>query len=695
MRRPSLAAALLLLFAALACQARGEAVPPSKPPPSAGPSQVAQAFLSLWQAGRYEEMYDLISREAQARISRKDFADLHRRLLDEALATSLTIEAGEREGDAFPFRLVLRSSFFGDIELQGRLPLVQEEGRWQVAWQPSVLVPGMDYGDTVRLFVKDARRGTIYDRKGRPLAMDAPVPVVGIVPSLVHDPEATAAALARALGLSVADVRQRMEADVPDYYFVPIAYLPYDTSEEALEPLYRLIDLGVVVRREVRRVYPYGDSAAHVLGYLREVTPEELEGLKGQGYRPGDLVGAAGIEGVFQDELAGQKGGTLAVVTPDGQVKTVVARKEPRPGLDVHLTIDIDIQRLAEATLGQELGAVIVMDPRDNSVLALASYPRFDPNDFVRGLSSQEAQALLTDPKEPFLNRPLMATYPTGSVFKVVTMAAGLERGGYTPDSRLPCPPVWYGLGPAYPKRNWQSVDRGLLTLAQGLMASCNPVFYQIGLTLDRIDPHILPDFARAFGFGAPTGIGLPEAAGLVPDPEWKEEALGEPWYAGDTVNLSIGQGFLLATPMQIANAYSAIAADGVLRRPLLVHKITDQEGRVVKEFQAEVIGRLPISPTTLAAIREGLRLVTQDPGGTTYAVFAGTGLDVVGKSGQAEDLAFGYDHVFFVAYGPRTAPTYLVLSALERGISSARQAAPIVRDVFLGLLKGSLAQRR
>ncbi len=673
--------------------------------PQAGPEEIAQAFFRLWQEGHYESMYDLLSQEAQARIARQDFLSLHRQLMEEATATSLTIHREEtrpdaEEGKVVAFRLVLHTAFFGDIELRGGLPLVREEGpqggpRWRVAWHPSVLVPGMDYGDSVRLFIKDARRGTIYDRQGRPLALDAEVPVVGVVPALVEDPAATALALSRALGLPLDEVHRRMEADVPEYYFVPVAYLPYDTGEAALEPFYRLIDLGVVVRKEVRRLYPYGPSAAHVLGYLREITAQELAERKDEGYRPGDLVGAAGLEALFQDELAGEKGGTLAIVGPDGRVKEALARKEPRPGLDVHLALDIHVQRLAEAALGQEVGAVIVMDPRDNSVLALASFPRFDPNAFVRGLSPQEAHALLTDPTKPFLNRALMATYPTGSVFKVVTMAAGLERGGFTPESRLPCPPVWYGLGPAYPKRNWQSVDRGLLTPAQGLMASCNPVFYEMGLTLDRIDPHILPEFGRAFGFGAPTGIGLPEAAGLMPDPEWKEEALGEPWYSGDTVNLSIGQGFLLATPIQIANAYSAIAAGGVLRRPLLVTKVTDQEGRVVKEFRAEEIRRLPISPTTLAAIQEGLRLVTQNPGGTTYGVFAGAGLDVVGKSGQAEDLAFGYDHVFFVGYGPRSSPAYLVLSALERGTSSARQAAPIVRDVFLGLMRGGLAYAR
>ncbi len=693
------AALLLITFLAIALTACNAKTQAPINIPEDDPMAIADTFLTLWQQGRYDAMYDLISPEAQLGIRKEEFVALHKELVEESTATSIEIQMGEpEEGPTVPFRLVLHTTFFGDVTVEGQLHLQKESpsrGRWRIAWAPSTLAPGLDYGDRIRLFIKDPPRGTIYDSRGRPLAVDAHVPVVGIVPQLVSDREATAAALASTLNMSIARVRELMATNAPEYYFVPIAYLPYNTTDEALEPFYRLIDLGVVVRKEIRRTYPYGDSASHVIGHLMEISPEELERLKGHGYRPGDLVGAAGIEGRFQKELAGEKGGTLAIVKANGQMGTIIAHKEPKRGLDVHLTLDIDVQRLAERALGREAGAVIVMNPRENFVLALASYPRFDPNVFIDRLSRAEAESLLNDPSQPFLNRALMAAYPTGSVFKVVTMAAGLERGGYTAQSRLPCPPVWYGLGPNYPKRNWQSVDRGLLTPAEGLMASCNPVFYQIGLTLDYIDPNILPQFARAFGFGAPTGLGLPEAPGLVPDPQWKEATLGEPWYTGDTVNLSIGQGFLLATPIQVANAYSALAAGGILRKPLLVLKLTDSEGHIVEEFFAEEIGRLPISPTTMAAIQEGLRLVTQNPGGTTYSVFAGTGLDVVGKSGQAEDMAFGYDHVFFVAYGPQTNPGLLVLSSLERGTSSARQAAPIVRDVFLGVTRGAFVLRQ
>jgi len=339
-------------------------------------------------------------------------------------------------------------------------------------------------------------------------------------------------------------------------------------------------------------------------------------------------VGAFGLEASLEEELAGERGGILATITPEGTIARTIAEKPEKPGLDVHLTLDIDVQRRAEEALGERVGSMVVLDPRDNSLLALASFPRFNPNDFIAGLSQEKFEQLTNDPRQPFLHRPLLAAYPPGSTFKVVTMAAALERGGFSPGSTFPCSPVWYGLGPEFPKRNWQSVDRGFLTPAEGLMASCNPVFYEMALALDGIDPNILPEFARAFGFGQPTGIrGLEEAEGLVGDPHWKEENQGEPWFSGDSVNMGIGQGFLAVTPIQIANAYAAIANGAVLRQPLLIRKFSTPDGVVAQEFGAEEIRQLPISEGTLAAIREGLTLVTQNPGGTAYQVFAGSGI--------------------------------------------------------------------
>jgi penicillin-binding protein 2 len=483
--------------------------------------------------------------------------------------------------------------------------------------------------------------------------------------------------------MSESDVRAQVETDLPSYYFIPIKTLPYGTSAEELDKFYALSDLGVVMREEAQRIYPYGDSAAHVLGYMSEITEEQLEELKDTGYGPGDMIGAFGLEAQFDEALAGERGGSLATITPEGTSARTIAEKPARAGKDIGLALDIDVQKAVEGILGERVGSIVVMDPRDNSVLALVSYPRFSPQAITDGLSAEEYNKLANDEGQPFLHRPLLATYPAGSTFKPVTLAAGLEKGGVSAGETFHCVPVWKGLGEEFPKNNWQTVDRGYLTPAQGLMASCNPVFYEIALRLDLTDPKILPDFARGFGYGQLTGInGLDEAPGVVPDPDWKEENHGEPWYSGDSVNMGIGQGFLLVTPLQLANAFSAIADGGVLRKPLLVRSIAEPGGAAAQEFTAEEIAPLPVSEGTLAEIRYGMTLVIQNPGGSSYGIFPSS-LDAAGKSGTAEDLAFGADHVFFAAYARSSAPSVVVLVALEEGKLGSIEAAPKARDVL------------
>jgi penicillin-binding protein 2 len=222
-------------------------------------------------------------------------------------------------------------------------------------------------------------------------------------------------------------------------------------------------------------------------------------------------------------------------------------------------------------------------------------------------------------------------------------------------------------------------------------MASCNPVFFDIAATVDPIDENILPQFARAFGYGTFSGINaLDEAPGVVPDPKWKEDNIGDAWYTGDAVNMAIGQGFVLVTPIQIANAYSSIASSGALRKPLLIKSISDPGGAAVQEFEAEVVAPLPVSPGTLDTIRQGLTLVTHSPGGTSYQVFAGARVDAAGKSGTAEDISFGRDHVFFVAYANRGDPSILALAALETGESGSREAGPMVRRLLETVITGA-----
>jgi len=696
-------AALLLTAAVLLAPAcgGGESSGPTEAPKT--PEETAERFLSLWKDGEYDNMYGLLSSESQASIERQKFIDRYQAITEEARITGLDYDlrpSPSGKETEVPFTVTFHTSFFGDIQQENTIPLIREEApvpvatgekprtrqEWRVQWSPSLFFAELDDRTLVHFFTQVPRRGGIYDRNGAELAVDASVPVIGIVPDQITDREATISRLAAALGISEADVRAKVEADVPSYYFVPVKTLPYGTPPEELVKYHEMVDLGVVVRDQTMRVYPNGDSLAHVLGYMTEVTEEELKDLAPKGYQPGDRVGAFGIEGQFEETLAGERGATLATITPEGSVARTIAEKPSVPGKDIFLTIDINVQKTAEAALGDRVGSIVAMDPQDNSVLALASFPRFDPNDFIKGLSAEKFNSLSTDPRQPFLHRPLLAEYPPGSTFKVVTAAAGLEKGGFNTGSTFHCLPVWTRLGEDFPQKNWQEVDRGYLTIAEGLMASCNPVFFDIAATLDPIDPNILPQFARDFGFGSATGINaLDEAPGNVPDPG----KIGDNWFTGNATNMAIGQGDMKATPLQIANAYSAIAVTGVLRKPLLIKKIAEPGGAAAQEFRAEDVHPLPVSPSNLDFIRQGLAAVIHSTGGTSYGAWAGSTVDAAGKSGTAEDIGFGANHVFFVAYANRSNPTILALAALETGESGSREAGPMVRKVLETYLAG------
>jgi penicillin-binding protein 2 len=703
-----LIAAVAALALVSACGGGGDDVPEETEAPKS-PLETAERWLELWSDAKYAQMYDLVSTEARALINEEDFVARYEAITEEARITEIeyTITEPAPGVTDVPFEVTFRTSFFGDIPQDNVMPMVREEitvpattqgadpnvtQEWRVQWAPSLFFKELDDRSLVHFFTRVPRRGTIYDRNNSPLAVDADLPVIGIVPDLVVDKEAVIAALVPALGMSDAEVRAIVNSDVPSYYFVPVKTLAYGTTPDQVQVFRDMVALGVVVRDQTLRIYPNGDAAAHVLGYMTEVTEEELETLGPLGFAPGDMVGTAGLEGQYDELLAGKRGALLATVTPEGTIAATIAEKATEPGQDIVLALDIGIQKRAEAELGDKVGALVAMDPRDNSVLALASFPRFDPNAFIRGLTADEANALFNDPRLPLLNRALLAEYAPGSTFKVVTAAAGLERAGYTSGSTLPCPPVWTGLGEEFAQKNWQTVDRGYLTVAEGLMASCNPVFFEIGKSLDEIDEQVFPDFAKQFGYGSPTGIGVEEAAGNVPDPAWKEENIGEAWFRGDAVNMAIGQGFVTATPIQIANVYSSLAVGGVLRKPLLIKRVGTAGSAAYKEYSAETINPLPISQNTLDTIRYGLYLVTQGAGGSAYGAWVGSSVDAAGKSGTAEDLSEGSDHIFFAAYAQRTDPSIVALGALEVGESGSREVAPMLRHLLEAYIAGEFA---
>ncbi len=507
------------------------------------PVAAARAYLDAWQRADFQQMYSMVSFASRAAVTEERFVATHRLMLEDITARRMTVEllAGGPPPSAphpdapittkVPFRLTLETELAGDYSEDNELPMVLEAGEWHVAWSPAVILRDLVNGNQLALLPQVPQRGRILDRFGRELATQQVGAVLGVVPARMVDEGALLADLARFLKTSPEEIRRRY-AGKPGDWWAPIEDLTSDQAAAA-EQLFAETP-GVQVWWRSIRTYPNGSLAVHALGYVSPLTQEELAKLAPMGYRAGDYVGRAGVEEWAEAKLAGRRGGKLAVVAPDGRVVRVLTERPPTEGLDVVLTLDMDLQRVAEEALGDRPGSLVVMDPRDNSILAIASHPSFDPNALVRGLSQEEWEALTRDRRQPFQNRATLSAYPTGSVFKVITMAAGLERGGYRPNSRFVCRGQWEAFGQVW--GDWLPGGHGSLDLRQGLMQSCNIVFYEIGRKLDAMDQELLPNFAREFGLGEPTGVvGLAEVAGTVPSPSgrgtiWRKSGtLGTP----------------------------------------------------------------------------------------------------------------------------------------------------------------------
>jgi penicillin-binding protein 2 len=593
--------------------------------------------------------------------------------------------AGNGASVQVPFTVEFKTIRVGNFDESNSVSLVLEDGEWRVDWRPSLFFKDLGPDSDVRLFPLNPRRGSIVDRKGRPLATMGFLVTIGVVPKeLTADSNAAQALtlIGSYLKKSPDDLKKVYEGQPPEW-FIPLGDVPGTLENELHQKMNGAP--GVYLRRKPIRIYPEGELASHVVGYIGHVSTEELQqSLAAEGFTVDDVVGREGVEHSAEKILGGRRGGKLAVVSQTGEVVKVIAEREAVPGNDVMLSIDIDVQRAAEKVLGKLDGSIVVMNPVDNSLLALASYPRFDPNKFVTGFAPEEWKALNTSPDSPFENRPVEGVFATGSIFKPITMSAGMEVLGYRPTDTFDCSYWWHGM-PGYSLHNW--TPQGTLNLIQSLTGSCDPTFYTIGLALDRKDPFALPNFARAFGLGQKTGVnGVDEVAGVVPDPKWKEQELKQPWYAGDGVNLSIGQGYLQSTPLQMANAYSAIANDGLRRTPILIQKIIDPKGDVIQTYTAQEINRIPVSPATMKAIHDGMLGVTSTVLGTANYAFATYTHPMEAKTGSAENQSV-LAHAWFVGYTPPVSPTLLILLMVEGRGDSHEIAAPMARQLMEILL--------
>jgi penicillin-binding protein 2 len=450
---------------------------------------------------------------------------------------------------------------------------------------------------------------------------------------------------------------------------------------------------GIEVTVEPRRNYIHKESASHLLGYLSEINPDELKCGEYPDCRGGDFIGKFGVEKAYGSFLRGKRGGRQVEVDARGRVVRVLKTVEAQPGHNLYLTIDQRLQAKAEALLAGVVGAVVAMDPNTGELLALASSPSFDQNDFVGGLSPEKWKSLISNPFRPMENKALQGEYPPASTFKIVTAVAGLEEGVIDANTKFYCPGHYRFGNRVY--RCWKKWGHGSVDVVRALAESCDVFFYQVGekLGVDRIAA-----YSKAFGLGSPTGTNLDrEARGLIPTAAWKKKRTGVPWQRGETLSVAIGQGYDLATPLQMAVLTSAIANGGIRYRPSIVKEIRTAQEEVVQGGETQEVDRVKLSRETLELVRRGLWEVVNTKGGTARIARV-EGLGISGKTGTAqivgrkkneprakdEDLPLHLRaHAWFVAYAPSDRPSIAVSVIVEHGEHGSSAAAPIARELI------------
>ncbi|PSB28045.1 penicillin-binding protein 2 [Stenomitos frigidus] len=521
----------------------------------------------------------------------------------------------------------------------------------------------------IRLIPKQPERGKILDRKGKMLAGSRLSHSVFLWPLARKKTEwaTTLQRLSQILNVPETVIKSRLEqAGYTSPFLVRIARGVSPAQVTALAEYGGEME-GVQVEAEAVRYYPNGDLAAHVVGYTGEMNDRELERRKGDGYRLGDVIGQMGVEATYENLLRGEWGGQQVEVDGAGQVVRVLGRKPTQTGKDVQLTIDLDLQKAAEAALGDRKGAIVAIDPTNGAVLAMVSRPTFDPNLFSTRITDAQWQRLQSK-DHPFVNRAVQG-FPPASTFKIVTTTAGLETGKFSPDTVLGTYPSITVGGIEF--GDWNRAGFGPLGFVGALQWSSDTFFYQIGM---GIGDRNLIQWTRRYGFGRKTGIDLgeEESPGLVPDDEWKRKEVKEGWFLGDTVNMSIGQGFLQATPLQVAVMFAVPANGGYLVKP---HLLKDNEA--AQNWSES----LNLKPDTIRILREGLRAVVD--GGTGAALNVSSLPPVSGKSGTAEDIG-RQSHTWFGAFAPANKPEIVVVAFGENsGGGGGSFAAPMVRQVL------------
>ncbi len=537
----------------------------------------------------------------------------------------------------------------------------------------------------IRTIPRIAPRGLIYDREQTILADNALVFNLVLFREEAQDLRETFDFLRDGLQLSPDRLQERRKA-VRDYsLYQPLVIKEKLSMEEIAYLLSRQTDhpeLGIF--KQPRRIYPYRELAAHVLGHVGEVSSEQLLRLEFQSNRPGDIVGQYGIERTYNRQLGGKDGQTRLLVNSLGKTVDELGYQEAVKGKELHLTIDADLQAAAEGGLGKHPGVVVAFNPQTGEVLVMASRPAFDPNGFAARLTPEGWNRLVSNPSNPLQNRAIQSTFPPGSIFKVVTALAGLETGAVDSCTSVYCSgsTVLYG----HEFRCWRKGGHGRISLQEAIRESCNVYFYLLGR---KLGIGAIEKLSRGVGLGVRTGIDLPgEVAGLVPSPRWKERVTGQPWYAGETISVAIGQGPIQVTPLQLARAIGIIATG---QSPTL-HLVRNEE--VIQVESSRPFRAPPLREENLQLLRRAMWSVVNQWGTGQQARVPG--FEVCGKTGTAqiiseatrsrlskETAARFLHNAWFVGFAPRDDPGIVIAVLVERGGTGGNVAAPIAGKIL------------
>lgn len=647
----------------------------------ANPMDSAQAYIDAWSALDYEKMYDSLSVDSQESISKDKFVERYETIFSAIELNKIELspqELVQEEDKAFlPLDVVFHTDTVDSFEAHFTLPLVLEENEWKVVWTPSLIFPDLGSDDQVRLVSQHAVRGDITDRNGNPIAIEGEAYTVGAVPGKIPDKQEFAKALAPLLEMEEEKILDELSKDwVKDDTLVPLRNLPLNISQDFKDKI--LSVKGVMLATNVvtdSRRYLDNELYSHVVGYVQRVSAEDLE--KNQGYSPQDLIGKQGIEAAFEDQLHGSPGYTLFIRDKDNNTKSVIAERSPKNGNTVSLTLDPKLQEIAYKALKGHVGTIVALDGKTGEVLAMVSYPDYDPNIFPNGVLPSKWKELSEHPDNPFINRASYALYPPGSTLKPFSAVMALEEGIISEDTVVKeaeksswTPPIDDWNGPPITRTNHPA---GPVNLDRALVWSDNIYFAWAAL---KMPYESFESYAQNLGIGEPLPFALPVSQSTI-----KNE--NTPWSKRLLAVSSIGQGEILITPLQLGAMYTAFLNQGDIVLPQLIQQIKTPDGQIIEEFERKVWKPKAIPEKWIDVILPSLINVVEDKTGTAHRL-AMDGLTIAAKTGTAQKDDEGQKEIgWLVAFTPEESNPLILTIALEVAAGEGGVKLDMAKEIF------------